>query len=138
MAGVEAEAVPMLPLAGSLLPASSECTFARSLTMPDMPGGAPDVEQTLVVDDAGPSLAEGFHTCAVDGSAADIGFLIDGVEKGRSPKRPALNAPMYPLFNRAVGGAGSWPGPVGGGTVSPAQFDIDYARIWTPDGASVR
>lgn len=101
-------------------------------------GGAHHVDQTLVADNTGPSLAEGFHTYAVDWSASDVRFFIDGVEKGRSPTRPALNAPMYLLLNLAVGGAGSWPGPVDGSTGFPASFDIDYARIWTPHGAFVR
>ena len=101
-------------------------------------GGAHHVEQTLVADSSGPSLSEGFHTYAVDWSATDVRFFIDGVEKGRSPTRPALNAPMYLLLNLAVGGAGSWPGPVDGSTVFPASFEIDYARIWTPHGAFVR
>ncbi len=101
-------------------------------------GGAHHVEQTLVADNTGPSLADGFHTYAVDWSATEIRFLIDGVEKGRAPTRPALNAPMYLLLNLAVGGAGSWPGPVDGSTAFPASFDIDYARIWTPHGAFVR
>ncbi len=75
----------------------------------------------------GPDLSQAFHTYALDWSPTALVWYIDGVERfrwtGTTPSQP-----MYPLLTLAVGG--DWPGSPNGTTAFPADFVIDYLRIY--------
>jgi len=47
-----------------------------------------------------------------------------------------FNNNFFLLLNLAVGGTGSWPGPPGSTTPSPAQMLVDYVRVYQPAAIS--
>lgn len=70
-----------------------------------------------------------FHEYAVDWRSDFITWLIDGVTVKQVATPAAFNKPFYILFDLAVGGTGSFPGPPDGTTVFPAHMQIDYVRV---------
>lgn len=80
----------------------------------------------------GPDFSDGFHTFAVEWSAATMVWFVDGVERHRVENR-SPSGPMYLLANLAVGGP--WPGAPDANTAFPATFDIDYIRAYKSDTA---
>jgi beta-glucanase (GH16 family) len=76
-----------------------------------------------------PDMSKDFHVFAVDWGPDAIIWYFDGQEKWRySVKEHISHEPMYVLLNLAVGG--EWPGSPEASTVFPADFLIDYIRIW--------
>ena len=76
----------------------------------------------------GPNFSAGWHTFAVDWGSNAIIWYVDGVERYRFTNASAItNKSMYVLLNLAVGG---WPGPPSTSTHFPAEFSIDYVRVW--------
>ncbi|MBI1279889.1 MAG: family 16 glycosylhydrolase [Anaerolineaceae bacterium] len=75
----------------------------------------------------GPDFSADFHTFAVNWQKGLIVWYIDGVEVFRTTSNTPDKA-MYVILNLAVGG--SWPGSPDGNTVFPANFDVDYVRVW--------
>ena len=74
-------------------------------------------------------LSEGFHVYGLEWSPDEIVWYLDGVERWRFADASAIpREPMYLLVNLAVGG--TWPGAPDESTDFPAQFLIDYVRIW--------
>jgi beta-glucanase (GH16 family) len=74
-------------------------------------------------------LADDWHVYGLRWEPKAVVWYLDGVEQWRYTD--AANIPdrsMYLLMNLAVGG--SWPGPPDGKTKFPAQFLVDYVRIW--------
>ena len=77
----------------------------------------------------GPDFSAGWHTYALDWEPNAITWYIDGVERKQYTNALTItNKPMYLLANFAVGG--SWPGSPNSTTVFPADYQIDYIRVW--------
>lgn len=77
----------------------------------------------------GPDMAADWHTYAVDWEPDAITWYIDGVERRSYTDTSNIpNSPMYLLANLAVGG--DWPGSPNASTPFPANFQIDYIRVW--------
>lgn len=73
-------------------------------------------------------LSADFHTYTLLWSENEIAIALDGVALARTKTPEALKAEMYLLINLAVGG--KWPGSPNATTPFPAEFKIDYVRIW--------
>lgn len=73
-------------------------------------------------------LAAGFHTYGLDWTEQRITISLDGTELGSVPTPDDLKRPMYLLMNLAVGG--NWPGNPDASTPFPAEYKIDYVRLW--------
>jgi beta-glucanase (GH16 family) len=76
----------------------------------------------------GPDFSEGFHTYAVDWQWDKIIWYIDGNEVFRVSDHVSQE-PMYLIANLAVGG--DWPGYPDRTTQFPAEFVIDYIRVFS-------
>ena len=77
----------------------------------------------------GTDFSQGYHTYAVDWSADAIVWYIDGVERQRVTNAAILtHKSMFLLANLQVGG--SWAGNPDANTGFPANYDIDYIRVW--------
>ena len=75
-------------------------------------------------------LSEGFHTYAVDWQADELVWYFDNVPVKREPTpKDVKNDPRYLLLNLAVGG--KWPGNPDKKTVFPAEYVIDYIRVYS-------
>jgi len=91
----------------------------------DGAGGSPSPGATW----AGPDFSSGWHTFGVDWQPDAITWYIDGVERWRFTDAAAItNKASYLLLNLAVGG--DWPGAPDASTVFPADFLVDYVRVW--------
>jgi beta-glucanase (GH16 family) len=78
----------------------------------------------------GPDFSADFHTFSVDWSPSAIRWYVDGVER-RAAYRDAstiANEPMYLVANLQIGG--SWPGDPDRSTPFPADYQIDYVRVY--------
>lgn len=76
-----------------------------------------------------PDLSAGWHVFAVDWRPERIVWYLDGVECWRYEHASHIpKERMYLLVNLAVGG--KWPGPPDSATVFPAEFLVDYVRVW--------
>ncbi len=74
----------------------------------------------------GVDFSEDFHTVAVEWEAEEIRWFVDGVLRHRS--REAIpQGPMFLLVNLAVGGWAELPTKE---TEFPAEFLVDYVRVW--------
>ena len=82
----------------------------------------------------GQSLADGFHTYAVDWSPNVVSFSVDGnVYETRTSADTngnpwAFNHPFFFILNVAVGG--NWPGSPDGSTSFPQQMLVDYVHVY--------
>ncbi len=73
---------------------------------------------------------QAFHTYGLDWEPDTITWYFDG-NAIRTVATPSdMHQPMYLLINLAVGGVGSWPGPVSSASEFPAQMSIDSVRIY--------
>ncbi len=83
----------------------------------------------------GPNFADGWHTFAVEWSEDAVIWFVDGRQVWSFHEADHLPAePMYLIANLAVGG--EYAGPTDG-TDFPAEFAVDYIRVWqeaTPSG----
>jgi beta-glucanase (GH16 family) len=78
-------------------------------------------------------LTRDWHVYGLLWDADKIVWYLDGKEKWRwTEKKFISNEPMYLLMNLAVGG--KWPGAPDARTKFPADFLIDYVRIWQRKG----
>lgn len=74
-------------------------------------------------------LSRNWHVYGLEWSPNALIWYLDGVERWRFTNASAIpREPMYLIMNLAVGGA--WPGPPNSNTQFPAEFLIDYVRIW--------
>jgi beta-glucanase (GH16 family) len=76
-----------------------------------------------------PDLSAGFHTIALDWQPDSMVWYVDGVER----YRVSANVPsgrMYLLANLTVGGEKSWASAPDRYTVFPAQYKLDYIRVY--------
>lgn len=84
----------------------------------------------------GTDFSRGYHTYAVDWSADAIVWYIDGVERQRVTDVAILtHKSMFLIANLQVGG--SWAGNPDTNTVFPANYAIDYIRVWKKGAAVV-
>lgn len=80
--------------------------------------------------ESGANFQEGYHTYAVEWDIGTVGFFVDGVEHMRVYE-PAVGIPGTAksiVLNLAVGG--DYSGYPDWTTPFPAEFDIDYVRVW--------
>lgn len=75
-----------------------------------------------------PDFSVDFHTYTVIWEEGLIVYQIDGVETHRITGDSVSSEQMYLLANLAVGG--DFPGPADETTPLPAQYEIDYIRVW--------
>jgi beta-glucanase (GH16 family) len=74
-------------------------------------------------------LSTGWHIYGVDWQPDRIIWYLDGKEQWRYENKAAIpREPMYLLVNLAVGG--EWPGAPNNATQFPADYLIDYVRVW--------
>lgn len=79
-------------------------------------------------------LAGGWHVYGLDWSKDAVVWYLDGKEMWRYTKTEGISQePMYLLINLAVGG--NWPGSPNAKTKFPADFLIDYVRVWRRVGS---
>lgn len=81
------------------------------------------------------NLANNWHTYGLEWSPDAIVWYLDGEEQWRYTDPATISdEPMYLLMNLAVGG--DWAGPPDETSIFPANFLIDYIRVWQrgPDG----
>jgi beta-glucanase (GH16 family) len=77
---------------------------------------------------AGPDFSAGWHTFAVDWRPGSLTWFIDGVERSRFADPRVTDKPAYLLLTLAVGG--QWPGPPDTRTAFPADYLVDYVRVY--------
>ena len=77
-----------------------------------------------------PDLSKSFGIYGLKWTSQEIDWYFNGKKVASAATPPDLNQPMYLLLNLAVGGG--WAGPPDGTTQFPANFDIDYIRIYAP------
>ncbi|GAA3589781.1 hypothetical protein GCM10022223_00300 [Kineosporia mesophila] len=79
-------------------------------------------------------LGDGYHTYAVEWEPGEIRFYVDGkltVTRNKTNTSwidQAFNKPFYIRLNLAVGG--NWPGTPDASTVFPADYVVDYVRVY--------
>ncbi len=79
------------------------------------------------------NVTHGYHRYGFLWTATSIQYVFDGTLMGApQPVPPSLvGLQMYMIANLAVGGPGSWPGPVAAGATS--TYSIDYVRAYSND-----
>ncbi|MBI2717361.1 MAG: glycoside hydrolase family 16 protein [Rhizobiales bacterium] len=76
-----------------------------------------------------PDLSADWRVYGLDWQRDKIVWYLDGVEKWRfTTARYVPQEPMYLLINLAVGG--TWPGAPNAATKFPADFLVDYVKVW--------
>lgn len=75
-----------------------------------------------------PDLSEGFHTYGVKWMRDEIIWYFDGRRMVSVPTPSDMHKPMYLLVNLAIGGG--WAGPPDATTRFPADYQIDYVRVY--------
>lgn len=74
-------------------------------------------------------LANGWHVYGLEWRKDAVIWYLDGKELWRYTKAEGISQePMYLLINLAVGG--TWPGSPNAKTKFPAEFLVDYVRVW--------
>ncbi len=85
-------------------------------------------------DWAGPDFSAGWHTFGVDWEADALVWYVDGVERMRFSDASAITPePSYLVLNLAVGGTRA--GAPDAGTAFPADYLVDYVRVWDRFGS---
>ncbi len=78
-------------------------------------------------------LSKDFHVYGLEWQQDAIVWYLDGQEQWRFTEKDNISSePMYMLLNLAVGG--NWPGAPDSNTIFPANFTIDYVRVWKRTG----
>lgn len=78
----------------------------------------------------GVDFSDGFHTVSVEWDPGEIRWFVDGVQRHRSDQS-VPSVPMFLLVNLAVGG---WAEHPTAETAFPAEFQVDYVRVWKRKG----
>lgn len=78
----------------------------------------------------GPDFSQEFHTYGMAWEPGQIIWYVDGVETRRIDDADweIANQAMYLIANLAVGG--NWPGSPDANTVFPAEYELDYIRVY--------
>ncbi|MEM2878128.1 MAG: family 16 glycosylhydrolase [Candidatus Hadarchaeales archaeon] len=77
-----------------------------------------------------------FHVYAVEWDSSSIKWFQDGVQYYEVPIQNSMDSteefhqPFFIILNLAVGG--NWPGPPSSNTPFPAEYKIDYVRVFKP------
>jgi Glycosyl hydrolases family 16 len=74
-----------------------------------------------------PDLSEDFHVYAVKWTVEEVAWYFDGRRVASAPTPADMHKPMYLLVNLAVGG---WAQPPDASTVFPAEFRINWIRVF--------
>jgi beta-glucanase (GH16 family) len=75
-----------------------------------------------------------YHTYAIEWNSSVIRWLLDGANVGEANIAGSINGTdefhrsFFIILNLAIGG--NWPGPPNGSTVFPANFGVDYVRVF--------
>jgi beta-glucanase (GH16 family) len=78
-------------------------------------------------------LTKGWHVYGLTWDKDSIRWYLDGKTVWTFEEKDAIpSVPMYLLINLAVGG--NWPGPPDAKTKFPAEFIVDYVRVWKRPG----
>jgi beta-glucanase (GH16 family) len=108
---------------GSLhMPAAGTSNDSQLTGMYTLPGGA--------------KLGDGFHTYAVEWSAASIKFYVDdNLYETQTPATATnrtweFNQPFFIILNVAVGG--NFPGAPSSSTTFPQTMKVDWVRVYSP------
>ena len=85
----------------------------------------------------GPDFTDGWYTFSVAWDPKEIVWYVDGVETRRITDQEYTipNQAMYVLANVAVGG--NWPGSPDNTTPFPAEYELDYIRVYQKDSPNV-
>jgi beta-glucanase (GH16 family) len=83
----------------------------------------------------GPDFSAGYHTFGVDWQPGSLVWYVDGVERARYTGSAVTSKASYVLLNLAVGG--NWPGSPDASTTFPADYLVDYVRVYQPSGGAV-
>lgn len=82
------------------------------------------------------NIADDFHTYAIEWQAGQVKWFYDGAEyftltRANVGDRPwVFDQPFFIILNLAVGG--TLGGVIGLDTVFPAQYQVDYVRVFQP------
>lgn len=82
-----------------------------------------------------PNIEEGFHTYAINWTADQIEFFVDGksvytyVPKNKTVEVWPYDQPFYFIINAAVGG--NFGGPKVDDSIFPQEFIIDYVKVYS-------
>ena len=82
----------------------------------------------------GPDFSAGWHTFGVDWQPGSLVWYVDGVERFRFTGTQVTSKASYVLLNLAVGG--NWPGSPDASTAFPADYLVDYVRVWQKSGST--
>jgi beta-glucanase (GH16 family) len=104
-------------------------TMHMTLHYDDAQGEHQEPQQTF----RGPDFTADFHTFAVEWSPEAVVWYVDGVERARQTEG-VPDEPMYLIANLAVGGP--WAGAPSGETVFPAEYRIDWIRVYERPSAN--
>lgn len=100
-----------------------------TLSMNDHYRDAAGTPQTYGRWYTGPDFSAGWHTVGIDWQPNLLVWYIDGVVRHFTTDPQMIpDEPMYLLANLAVGG--SWPGAPDATTVFPADYELDYIKVW--------
>ena len=87
---------------------------------------------------AGPAMSEAFHTYAMEWEPGEIRWFVDGrqtwvLDRGTTPRlADTFDTDFFLRLNLAVGG--KWPGAPSAATLFPAEYVIDYVRVYARNG----
>jgi beta-glucanase (GH16 family) len=87
-----------------------------------------DTTQTVGNSSETLDLSREWHVYGLLWQPHALAWYLDGVQQWRYAGPGIPDEPMYLLINLAVGG--EWPGDPDLSTVFPADFSIDYVRVW--------
>ena len=76
----------------------------------------------------GTNWASGWHTIGLDWEPGKLTWYIDGASVRTVTDSRVPNLAMYALLDLTVGG--SWPGNPNSTTLFPADYQVDYLRVW--------
>jgi beta-glucanase (GH16 family) len=81
------------------------------------------------------ALADDFHEYAIEWSAGQVAFLLDGTPYFTGMQAAfqgtwVFDHPFYLILNLAIGG--TWPGDPDATTVFPAELLVDWVRVYDP------
>lgn len=94
----------------------------------DNSGPTPILHSTESMPVVGIDFTADFHTFAVDWQPGRLIFYVDGMETHRINDSRVSGVDMYVLANLALGGW--WPGSPDATTEFPAQYELDYIRVY--------
>lgn len=74
-------------------------------------------------------MTAGFHTFGFKWDSSTMTWYFDGTQVCQFPTQSDQNQPFYMILNLAIG-SGGWTGTPDSTNVWPADYQIDYVRVW--------